>query len=205
MFILLKMVQSKCTLTYVNIPHLHKSHDPLFAPQNFAKALFSISLGTAVLPRRNEKQRLCKICGEVGGGHISCITGDVQVACRAFSLAWPASVQIYCNKRKRLHKKRVQLPQDWFGTPMWPSFYCFGTPIWPPWSPAVLVKTRVWVRCLVSRAHKTWSRSFLFRMFLYTEAWQFRNMNRPRGRRRFIVLDNFYIARKGNTRRREEA
>ena len=31
-------------------------------------------------------------------------------------------MQIYWNKRKRLHKKRVQLPQD-----------CLGTPIWPPW------------------------------------------------------------------------
>ena len=36
------------------------------------------------------------------------------------------------NKRKRLHKKRVQLPEDWFGTPTWPTFFCFGTPIWPP-------------------------------------------------------------------------
>ena len=52
---------------------------------------------------------------------------------RVFSLTWPASMQIYCNKRKRLHKKRVQLPQDWFGTPTWPPFHCFGTPIWPPW------------------------------------------------------------------------
>ena len=26
-----------------------------------------------------------------------------------FSLTWPASMQIYWNKRKRLHKKRVQL------------------------------------------------------------------------------------------------
>ena len=48
------------------------------------------------------------------------------------SLTWPASMQIYWNKRKRLHKKRVQLPQDWFGTPTWPPFHCFGTPIWPP-------------------------------------------------------------------------
>ena len=51
---------------------------------------------------------------------------------RVFSLTWPASMQISCNKRKRLHKKRVQLPQDWFGTPTWPPFDCFGTPIWPP-------------------------------------------------------------------------
>ena len=36
---------------------------------------------------------------------------------RAFSHTWSASMQIYLNKRKRLHKKRVQLLQDWFGTP----------------------------------------------------------------------------------------
>ena len=35
---------------------------------------------------------------------------------RVFSLTWPAAMQIYWNKRKRLHKKRVHLPQDWFGT-----------------------------------------------------------------------------------------
>ena len=52
---------------------------------------------------------------------------------RVFSLTWPASMQIYWNKRKRFHEKRVQLPQDWFGTPTWPLFHCFGTPIWPPW------------------------------------------------------------------------
>ena len=54
-------------------------------------------------------------------------------SCGALSLTWPASMQIYWNKRKSLHKKRVQLPQDWFGTPKWPPFHCFGTPIWPPW------------------------------------------------------------------------
>ena len=32
------------------------------------------------------------------------------------------------NKRK----KRVQLPEDFLGTPTRPLFYCFGTPIWPP-------------------------------------------------------------------------
>ena len=52
---------------------------------------------------------------------------------RVFSLTWLASMQIYWNKRKRLHKKRVQFPEDWFGTPTWPPFHCFGTPIWPPW------------------------------------------------------------------------
>ena len=51
---------------------------------------------------------------------------------RVFSLTWPASMQIYWNKRKRLHKKKVQLPQYLFGTPTRPPFHCFGTPIWPP-------------------------------------------------------------------------
>ena len=37
-----------------------------------------------------------------------------------FALTWPASMQIYWNKRKRLYKKGVQLPQDLFGTPIWP-------------------------------------------------------------------------------------
>ena len=40
---------------------------------------------------------------------------------------------INTNKRKRLHKKRVQFPLGCLGTPTWPPFYCFGTPIWPPW------------------------------------------------------------------------
>ena len=52
---------------------------------------------------------------------------------RAFSLMWPASMQIYWSKRKCLHEKIVQLPQDRFGTPTWLPFYCFGIPIWPPW------------------------------------------------------------------------
>ena len=52
---------------------------------------------------------------------------------RVFSHTWPASMQIYWNKRKCSHKKRVQLLGDWFGTPTWPPFHCFGTPIWPPW------------------------------------------------------------------------
>ena len=41
------------------------------------------------------------------------------------------------NQRQRnvqnLHKKRVQLPQDWSGTETWPPFHCFGTQMWSPW------------------------------------------------------------------------
>ena len=44
---------------------------------------------------------------------------QVRTEHRVFSLTWPASMQISWNKRKRLHKKRVQLSQDWFGTPTW--------------------------------------------------------------------------------------
>ena len=61
---------------------------------------------------------------------------------RVFSFTWPASMQIYWNKRKCLHKKRVQLPQDWFGTPTWPPFHCFGTPIWPPWRHSMVISLR---------------------------------------------------------------
>ena len=50
---------------------------------------------------------------------------------RVFPLTWPASLQIYCNKRNPLHNKRFQLPEDWFGTPIWPpwrhvkTLYCY--------------------------------------------------------------------------------
>ena len=36
----------------------------------------------------------------------------------------PTAMQIYWNKRKCLHQKRFELPQDWFGTPTWPPFHC---------------------------------------------------------------------------------
>ena len=43
-------------------------------------------------------------------GQIRCIMGNVEVAYRAFSSTWPASMKIHWNERKRWHKKRVQLP-----------------------------------------------------------------------------------------------
>ena len=39
---------------------------------------------------------------------------------------------IYWNKRKHLHEKRVELSEDFLGTPTWPPFHGFGTPMWPP-------------------------------------------------------------------------
>ena len=51
---------------------------------------------------------------------------------RAFSLTLPESMLICWNKRKHLHEKRVELPEDFLGTPTRLPFHCFGTPIWPP-------------------------------------------------------------------------
>ena len=74
---------------------------------------------------------------------------------RAFSLTWPTSMLIYWNKTKFLHKKRYQLPQDWFGTPTWPPFHCFGTLIWPPWRH---VKTLY----ILGPVYKTWRTVFFY-------------------------------------------
>ena len=52
---------------------------------------------------------------------------------RAYSLTCPAAMQIYWNKRKCLHKKRVELTQDWLGAPTCPPSHCFATPIWLPY------------------------------------------------------------------------
>ena len=52
---------------------------------------------------------------------------------RAFSPTWPAALPGNWNKRKCLHEKRVQLPQDWCASATWLPFLCFGTPIWLPW------------------------------------------------------------------------
>ena len=41
----------------------------------------------------------------------------VVIFYRAFSFTCLAPMQIYWNKGKRLHEKRVQLLHDWFGTP----------------------------------------------------------------------------------------
>ena len=42
---------------FVHAPLAHLPYCTLFAPQNFAQALFSISLGIAVIPRRNEMKK----------------------------------------------------------------------------------------------------------------------------------------------------
>ena len=39
----------------------------------------------------------------------------------AYALTYPAAMQIYLNKRKCLHKERVELRRDWFGTTLCPN------------------------------------------------------------------------------------
>ena len=48
----------------------------------------------------------------------------------AFSLTWPAAMQIGWSRGKYLHEKKVQPSQDWFGTPTWGPFHCLRAPIW---------------------------------------------------------------------------
>ena len=66
----------------------------------------------------------------------------------AFSLTWPASMLIYWNKTKRLHEKRVQLPEDFLG------IHCFGTPIWPPWRQVKTLYTWPETESLVGEGEK---------------------------------------------------
>ena len=100
-------------------------------PKILHKHCLQSLLGVKMAPRETENNAYAKFWGDKQRAlwYVMVFSGVVK---RAFSLTWPASMQIYGNKRKRLHKKRVQLPEDCLGTPTWPPFYCFGTPIWPP-------------------------------------------------------------------------
>ena len=51
---------------------------------------------------------------------------DTFLVNRAFSFTWQTAMQIFYDKRRRLHKKRVKLPRDWLRTPTWPTLHCFG-------------------------------------------------------------------------------
>ena len=89
---------------------------------------------------------------------------------KAFSLPCPAAKQINCNKRKRLHKKRVQLPQYWFGTQTWPPFQCSRTPIWP--------RDVIWKRCftfkvLVMRPLKISFNSLWIVCYIYNKQFSY--------------------------------
>ena len=60
---------------------------------------------------------MCKWGLCCGASTLICFKLTFQIY-RAFSLTWSASMLIYWNKRKFLHKKRVQLPQDCWDTNM---------------------------------------------------------------------------------------
>ena len=109
-------------------------------PKILHKHCLQSLLGVKMAPRETENNAYAKFWGDKQRAlwYVMVFSGVVN---RAFSITWPASMQIYGNKWKRLHKKRVQLPEDCLGTPTWPPFYCFATPIWSPWRH---VKTLHW-------------------------------------------------------------
>ena len=52
---------------------------------------------------------------------------------RAFSLTWPASMQIYWGKKESVYIGK-EFKSHWIGLEHqheWPPFHCFGTLIWP--------------------------------------------------------------------------
>mgnify|MGYP007058658188 CR=1 FL=1 len=44
-------------------------------------------------------------------------------------ILWLMGIYFNQNKRRLLHKNRVQFPEDSLGTPTWPPFICLRTPI----------------------------------------------------------------------------
>ena len=89
-----------------------RGHDPHSSPRHFR-----ISARTFLLNGSHPlTQTSCK--------HIKSDMVDA-------SLTRAASMQIYGNKGNFFHKKRFQLPQELFGTPIWLPFHCFGTPTTP--------------------------------------------------------------------------
>ena len=61
-----------------NTPLAHLPKCTLFAPQNFAEALFSCSLGQLLYPAEMKTKVMQNLVG-VGGGQTRCIMGDVQI------------------------------------------------------------------------------------------------------------------------------
>ena len=90
-----------------------------------------------------------------------------------YFIEWPASMQIYWNKRKCLHKKGTQLLQDWFGTLTLPPFHCFRTPIRPPWRHVkTLYITDIWLAA-ICRERPVFRRSVsTFLQLVVASEWQ---------------------------------
>ena len=80
------------------IRHFHISHNAPYLPpppKDFAQALLLISLGTAVIPRRNEEQRFCKILGVVNKVHYG--------KCGSGVLFWNTSMATVTSCENALH------------------------------------------------------------------------------------------------------
>ena len=67
------------------------------------------------------------ISGSKGARHsrASIFPGEAWKRREKFSLTWSASLTIELNKRNRLFKKRIELPQDWFGKTTWQLLIVF--------------------------------------------------------------------------------
>ena len=94
------------------------------------------------------RKSICVVVGERGWMEwlISYVEGDTMIGLVWYNNMTKESVYIrkelnslriglvhQHDRWKCLHKKRVELPQDWFGSTTWPPLDCFGTTIWLPW------------------------------------------------------------------------
>ena len=70
----------------------------LVCPQNFVQALSFITLGTTVIPGRNEKQRLCKVLGgkKVYYEYGRCANGESLVTVAEMFAKVNTSQFLYC-------------------------------------------------------------------------------------------------------------
>ena len=59
-------------------------------------------------------------------------------------------------KRKCLHKKRVQLTQDWLGASTWSLSHCFATPIWLSFCHVHTLYTLLWCVLHTQRQRGFW-------------------------------------------------
>ena len=132
--------------------------------------------------------RYCPTCEKTRKEHVADFKRIADN--RAFSLTWQASMQIYWDKRKRLHKKRVQLPKDFLGTPTWPPFRCFRTPIWPPWRHVKTLYIRAFLFFSEKLELRIWRRqnSSFNRVFSQVRQSQVKNAHRRTYKKRKIYI-----------------
>ena len=100
-------------------------------------------------------------------------------------------------KESVLHKKRVQLPKDFLGTPTWPPFRCFRTPIWPPWRHVKTLYIRAFLFFSEKLELRIWRRqnSSFNRVFSQVRQSQVKNAHRRTYKKRkiYIYLISLYM------------